>query len=118
VPQVVITREFEGMPGHVSLWIVIFSEHGGRTLLTHNTVYQSVEDRDLDLRSGMEEAPATRWTARRSFSPGSLRWAGDQRRGITRILSSPDPGLPRPSRLLVVHHSEPSGARTTARSRP
>jgi hypothetical protein len=28
----------------------------GRTLLTHNTVYQSVEDRDLDLRSGMEES--------------------------------------------------------------
>ncbi len=40
------------------------------------------------------------------------------RTGITRILSSPGRGLPRPSRLLVVHHSEPSGARTTARNRP
>ena len=37
---------------------------------------------------------------------------------ITRILSSSGPGSLRPSRLLVVTHSEPSGARTTARSRP
>jgi uncharacterized protein YndB with AHSA1/START domain len=48
------TFEFEGTPGHVSLWTVTFSEHGGKTLLTHNTVYQSVEDRDLDLQSGMQ----------------------------------------------------------------
>jgi uncharacterized protein YndB with AHSA1/START domain len=53
---IVRTFEFEGMPGHVSLWTVTFSGHGGRTLLTHNTVYQSVEDRDRDLRSGMEES--------------------------------------------------------------
>ena len=33
-------------------------------------------------------------------------------------MSSSGPGLPRPSRLLVVNHSEPSGARTTSRSRP
>lgn len=53
---IVRTFEFEGMPGHVSLWTVTFSEQGGTTLLTHNTVYQSVEDRDLDLRSGLEES--------------------------------------------------------------
>ena len=29
-----------------------------------------------------------------------------------------EPEAPRPSRLPVVHHSEPSGARATARSRP
>ena len=44
-----------GQPGHVSLWTVTFPERDGKTLLTHNTVYQSVEDRDLDLRSGMQE---------------------------------------------------------------
>jgi len=33
-------------------------------------------------------------------------------------MSSSGPGLPRPSRLLVVNHSEPSGARTTSRSLP
>jgi len=53
---IVWTFEFEGMPGHVALWTVTFAERGGTTLLTHNTVYQSVEDRDLDLRSGLEES--------------------------------------------------------------
>jgi hypothetical protein len=38
------------------MWTVTFSEHGGKTRLTHNTVYQSVEDRDLDLQSGMEDS--------------------------------------------------------------
>jgi hypothetical protein len=41
-----------------------------------------------------------------------------QRSGKMRILSSSGLGFPRPSRLLVVHHREPSGARTTSRSRP
>jgi uncharacterized protein YndB with AHSA1/START domain len=53
---IVRTFESEGLPGHVSLWTVTFSEHGSGTLLTHNAVYQSVKDRDLDLRSGMEES--------------------------------------------------------------
>ena len=53
---IVRTFEFEGTPGHVSLWTVTFSEHDGKIRLTHNSVYQSVEDRDLDLRSGMEES--------------------------------------------------------------
>ena len=53
---IVRTFEFEGRPGHVSLWTVTFCEHDGTTLLTHNTVYQSVEDRDLDLWSGLEES--------------------------------------------------------------
>lgn len=48
--------EFESRPGHVSLWTVTFSEHGGKTLLSHNAVYQSVADRDLGLQSGMEES--------------------------------------------------------------
>ena len=33
-------------------------------------------------------------------------------------MSSSGPGFPRPSRLLVVNHTEPSGARTTSRSLP
>jgi uncharacterized protein YndB with AHSA1/START domain len=53
---IVRTFEFEGTPGHVSMWTVTFTEHGGKTLLSHNIVYQSVADRDLDLRSGMEES--------------------------------------------------------------
>jgi uncharacterized protein YndB with AHSA1/START domain len=53
---IVQTFEFEGRPGHVSLWTITFSERGDKTLLSHNAVYQSVEDRDHYLRSGMEES--------------------------------------------------------------
>jgi len=53
---IVRTFEFEGMPGHVSMWTVTFAGQGGTTRLTYNIVYQSVEDRDLDLRSGLEES--------------------------------------------------------------
>ena len=53
---IVQTFEFEGRPGHVSLWTITFAEHGDKTLLTHNAVYQTIEDRDLDLQSRMEEA--------------------------------------------------------------
>ncbi len=37
------------------MWTVTFEEQGDKTRLTHNAVYQSVEDRDLDLQAGMEE---------------------------------------------------------------
>ena len=52
---IVQTFESEGRPGHVSMWTVTFSGHGDKTLLSHNAVYQSVEDRDLALQSRMEE---------------------------------------------------------------
>ena len=52
---IVRTFEFEGTPGHVSLETLTFEEHGGRTLLRANAVYQSVEDRDAMIQSGMEE---------------------------------------------------------------
>ncbi len=52
---IVSTFEFEGMPGRICLETVTFEERDGRTLLRQNTVYQSVEDRDGALRSGIEE---------------------------------------------------------------
>ena len=52
---IVRTFEFEGAPGHVSLETATFEEHDGRTLVRTNAVYQSVEDRDAMIRSGMEE---------------------------------------------------------------
>ena len=52
---IVRTFEFEGMPEHVSLETLSFEERGGRTLVRTNAVYQSVEDRDGMIRSGMEE---------------------------------------------------------------
>ena len=52
---IVRTFEFEGVPGHVSLEWLTFEEHGGRTVLRANSVFQSVADRDAMIRSGMEQ---------------------------------------------------------------
>ena len=48
------TFEFEGYPGHVSLDTARFEDLGGRTRLHVRSVFQSVEDRDGMLSSGME----------------------------------------------------------------
>ncbi len=53
--RIVQTFEWEGMPGHVSLDTVILEEKDGKTLVTSHSVFQSVEDRDGMLQSGMEE---------------------------------------------------------------
>ena len=52
--RIVSTFEFEGVPGHVLLETVTFEEQGGKTKLTEQSVFQSVEDRDGMLQSGME----------------------------------------------------------------
>jgi uncharacterized protein YndB with AHSA1/START domain len=52
--RVVGTFEFEGMPGHVSLDTATFEDEGGKTRLTMKSVFQSVEDRDGMVQSGME----------------------------------------------------------------
>ncbi|HUY78356.1 MAG TPA: SRPBCC family protein [Ktedonobacterales bacterium] len=51
---IVQTFEFEGAPGHVSLETVTFEERDGKTLARTNDVFQSVEDRDAMIASGME----------------------------------------------------------------
>jgi len=57
--RLVYTFEFEGMPGHVLLATVTFEElNDGKTKLTDRSVFQSVEDRDGMLQSGMEEGAA------------------------------------------------------------
>jgi uncharacterized protein YndB with AHSA1/START domain len=56
--RVVQTFEFEGEPGHVVLETTTFEEQGGKTLMTVQDVYQSVEDRDGMVSSGMEEGEA------------------------------------------------------------
>ncbi len=56
--RVVQTFEFEGEPGHVVLETTTFEEQGGKTLMTIQDVYQSVEDRDGMVSSGMEEGEA------------------------------------------------------------
>jgi len=56
VPErIVQTFEFEGVPGHVLLETFTLEERDGVTTLTSQSVYQSVEDRDGMVQSGMEE---------------------------------------------------------------
>jgi uncharacterized protein YndB with AHSA1/START domain len=53
---IVQTFEFEGAPGHVSLDTAIFEEpREGRTRVRLTSVFQSVEDRDAMVASGMEQ---------------------------------------------------------------
>jgi uncharacterized protein YndB with AHSA1/START domain len=54
VDGVIQTWEYEGMPGHVSLQTMTFEPHADKTVVRTNAVYQSVEDRDGHLQSGME----------------------------------------------------------------
>jgi uncharacterized protein YndB with AHSA1/START domain len=54
-PQAIVqTFEFEGAPGHVALQTVTFTERAGRTLVRTVSAFQSVEDRDAMVASGME----------------------------------------------------------------
>jgi uncharacterized protein YndB with AHSA1/START domain len=53
--RLVQTFEFEGVPGHVSLDTAIFEAMDGKTKVTLQSVFQSVEDRDGMVASGMEE---------------------------------------------------------------
>lgn len=59
--KIVYTFEFEGMPGHICLETVTFEEHDGKTTITDSLVFQSVEDRDGMLDSGMEEGANEFW---------------------------------------------------------
>lgn len=52
---IVQTFEFEGAPRHVSLETLTFEEREGNTIVRVNDVFQSVEDRDAMVESGMEE---------------------------------------------------------------
>src|SRR5438093_416792 len=59
--RIVYTEEYEAMPGHGAVSTVTLDERGGKTFLTLRSVYQSKEDRDAVIASGME------WGARLSY---------------------------------------------------
>jgi uncharacterized protein YndB with AHSA1/START domain len=59
--RLVYTFEFEPMPGHVCLETVKFEEQEGKTKVTVISVFQSVEDRDGMLQSGMEDGAIETW---------------------------------------------------------
>jgi uncharacterized protein YndB with AHSA1/START domain len=52
--RVVTTEGFEGLPGHEYIATLTLAEHDGKTTMTNRLLYQSVEDRDGHLQSGME----------------------------------------------------------------
>jgi uncharacterized protein YndB with AHSA1/START domain len=53
--RIVQTFEFEGMPGHIAVETTVLTEEGGKTTLTTTSLFDSKEDRDGMLSSGMEE---------------------------------------------------------------
>jgi len=56
--RLIYTFEFEGMPGHVLLETITFEERDGKTVLTDHAAFQTIEDRDGMLRTGMEQGAA------------------------------------------------------------
>ena len=53
--RIVQTFEYEGMPGHVVLETAVFEDlGGGKTRVETQSVFQSIEDRDGMVASGME----------------------------------------------------------------
>ena len=59
--RLIYTFEWEGMPGHVLLETMKFAEHEGKTKITVISVFQTIEDRDGMLNSGMEEGAIETW---------------------------------------------------------
>jgi uncharacterized protein YndB with AHSA1/START domain len=55
------TFEWEGLPGHIVFETVTFEEHDGKTTVTATALFDSVEDRDGMLSSGMESGARESW---------------------------------------------------------
>ncbi|HEY3295285.1 MAG TPA: SRPBCC family protein [bacterium] len=56
--RIVSTFEFEPMPGHVIIDTITFEEQDKKTILKTRALFQSVQDRDGMLNSGMEQGMA------------------------------------------------------------
>jgi uncharacterized protein YndB with AHSA1/START domain len=60
--RLVYTFEFEPMPGHIVLSTVLFEEEEtGRTKITATSVFQSKDDLDGMMKSGMESGAVESW---------------------------------------------------------
>jgi uncharacterized protein YndB with AHSA1/START domain len=59
--RIVSTFEYESMPGHVILNTAMFEEYEGKTKVTVSALYQSIEDRDGMIQSGMEKGANEGW---------------------------------------------------------
>jgi len=56
--RVIQTFEFEGVPGRPSLETMTLEDIGGRTRMVTHSVFQSLEDRDGVVQSGMQTGAA------------------------------------------------------------
>jgi uncharacterized protein YndB with AHSA1/START domain len=52
--RIVQTFEFEGMPGHIAVQTLVFTEDDGKTTVTGTTRFDTRQERDGMLDSGME----------------------------------------------------------------
>ncbi len=59
--RLVYTFEFEGMPGHILVETVTFEEQDGKTTVSSMSLFDSVQDRDGMLESGMESGAIESW---------------------------------------------------------
>src|SRR5881396_4223360 len=59
--RLVSTFEYEGMPGHIMVDTATFEEHGGKTKVTVTSRFETAEDRDGMVKSGMEGGAAESW---------------------------------------------------------
>jgi uncharacterized protein YndB with AHSA1/START domain len=64
------TFEYEGMPDHISVETLNFTEENGRTRLTAISVFDSKEDRDGMLQSGMEGGARETWDRLEEYTRG------------------------------------------------
>jgi uncharacterized protein YndB with AHSA1/START domain len=55
------TFGFEGMPGEPGPETYVFEEHDGKTTLTSTAEFETIEQRDAVLETGMEEGAAETW---------------------------------------------------------
>jgi uncharacterized protein YndB with AHSA1/START domain len=55
------TFGFEGMPGEPGPETYVFEEHDGKTTLTSTAEFDTIEQRDALLETGMEEGAAETW---------------------------------------------------------
>ena len=56
--RLVYTFEYEGLPGHIAVETLTFSEANGKTTLTSRLEFATTGERDGMLRSGMEDGAA------------------------------------------------------------
>jgi uncharacterized protein YndB with AHSA1/START domain len=60
--RIVWTFEWEGLPGHISVETLVFEEvEAGKTRLVATSVFDSKEDRDGMVESGMEAGASETW---------------------------------------------------------